>query len=220
MHSPPVMPSLLAGLLLCAACGFAVAPAAADEIVRVPMAAPAFDRNGDGFADVIVDGRTAHHDADFDGRFDYSLTLAFKEYESEGHSRYIAGGFERDLFADLTRAGLDKLCASERVAADWTAVHFRDYLYYHDGYGRLSLFDGSPANDGRLAAKNPRWSYEYVVEFNPDGSVRSVRHGDRTVELATFDYTANTSAGTRLILPPIGDPEDLIRIRAELSRLF
>lgn len=214
------MRTCLVALLLCAAAGLALAPATADEVVRVPAASPAFDRNGDGFADVLVDGRTVHHDADFDGRFDYSLTLAFKEYETEGHARYVAGGFDREVFTELTRAGLDRLCASERIAADWTAVHFRDFLYYRDGYGRLSLFDGSPGNDGRLAGKSPRWSYEYVVEFNPDGTVLSVRRGERTVELARFDFAANISAGTRLTLPPIAGPDDLAFIRAELGRLF
>ena len=128
------------------------APAAgADEPVRIAAADPVLDRNGDGFQDVIPAGRAVHHDIDFDGRFDYTLSLAFKEYSPEGHRQYLASGFAPDVFAELTRKGLANLCASERVAANWTAQHFREFLYYHDGYGRLQIFDGSPENDGRLA---------------------------------------------------------------------
>ena len=111
-------------------------------------------------------------------------------------------------------------CASERVAANWTAEHFGEFGYYHDGYGRLQIFDGSPENDGRLAGKTPRPSYAYSVAFNPDGTVASVQRGDRTVALATFDYETNTSAGARLTLPRISRPEDLTGIRSGLDRLF
>ena len=163
--------------------------------MRIPIADPVLDRNGDGFQDVLPAGRAVHHDVDFDGRFDYTLSFAFKEYTPEGHRQYLASGCAPDIFADLTRKGLDNLCASERVAANWTAEHFREFLYYHDGYGRLQIFDGSPENDGRLAGKTPRPRYAYSVVFNPDGSVASVQRGDRTVALATFDYEANTSVG-------------------------
>jgi hypothetical protein len=106
------------------------------------------------------------------------------------------------------------------VAANWTAEHFRDFPYYHDGYGRLQVFDNSPENDGRLAGKTPRPRYEYAVTFNPDGSVASVQRGDRTVTLAAFDYEANTAAGTRLNLSKIGRPEDLAGIKSVLDKLF
>ena len=192
----------------------------AAEIVRVRADDPVFDRNGDGFQDVIVVGRAVHHDLDFDGVFDYSLSFAFKEYTPEGHRRYLASGFAPDVFAELTRAGLDNLCASERVAANWTAEHFREFLYYHDGYGQLRIFDGSPENDGRLAGAAPSPRYEYTVAFNPDGSVASVQRGDRTIALAAFDYEKNVSSGTRLFLPGIARPADLEGIRAELGRLF
>jgi hypothetical protein len=212
-------------LILCAALAAAAlvpsAPGArADEPVRVRTDDAVFDRNGDGFQDVIVAGRAVHHDLDFDGRFDFTLAFAFKEYTPEGHRQYLGSGFAPGVFAELTRKGLDNLCASERVAANWTAEHFREFLYYHDGYGRLQIFDGSPENDGRLAGATPRPRYEYTVAFNPDGSVASVQRGDRTVALATFDYEKNVSTGTRLILPRIGRPEDLAGIRAELGRLF
>lgn len=187
---------------------------------RVRTADPVLDRNGDGFQDVIPLGRAVHHDVDFDGRFDYTLTLAFKEYTPEGHREYLASGFAPAVFADLTRKGLDNLCASERVAANWTAEHFRSFLYYHDGYGRLQIFDESPENDGRLAGAAPRPRYGYAVAFNPDGTVASVQRGDRTIALAAFDYGNNSSAGTRLTLPKIGSPGDLAGLRAELDRLF
>lgn len=192
----------------------------ADGPVRVPIDDAVLDRNRDGFQDVIVAGRVVHHDVDFDGRFDYSLSLAFKEYTPEGHRQYLASGLAPDVFAGLTRKGLDNLCASERVAANWTAEHFREFLYYHDGYGRLQIFDGSPENDGRLVGDSQRPRCEYSVTFNPDGTVGSVQRGDRTIVLAAFDYERNTSSGTRLLLPRIGRPEDLARIRAELGRLF
>lgn len=211
-----VPPAVLA---LCAAALILPPAAAGEEPVRLPSSASAPDRNGDGFADVIVEGRTAHFDVDFDGRFDYSLTFAFKEYETEGHARYLASGFAPEVFAELTRAGLDRLCASERVAADWTAVHFGEFLYYRDGYGRLSLLDGSPGNDGRLGMPKGSPSHDFVVAFNPDGTVASVRRGARSVELGTFDYETNSSAGRGLTLPRIETPADLAAIRAELERL-
>lgn len=192
----------------------------AAETVKIVVADPVLDRNGDGYQDVISAGRAVHHDIDFDGIYDYTLTFAFKEYTPEGHRQYLASGLASDVFAELTRAGLDKLCASERVEANWTAEHFREFPYYHHGYGRLQIFDGSPENDGRLAGKAARPRYAYTVSFNPDGSVASVRHGDRTVTLAAFDYEANASSGTRLTLPQIERPEDLARIRAELDKLF
>ena len=192
----------------------------AAEIVRVRADDPVFDRNGDGFQDVIVVGRAVHHDLDFDGVFDYSLSFAFKEYTPEGHRRYLASGFAPDVFAELTRAGLDNLCASERVAANWTAEHFREFGFYHDGYGRLQIFDGSAVNDGRLAGKSPLPGVEYTTNFNPDGSVATVQRGDRTVALAQFDYEKNISTGTRLMLPRIVGPADLAGIRVQLGRLF
>ena len=191
-----------------------------DEPLRIPVTDPVLDRNGDGYQDVIPAGRAVHHDIDFDGRFDYTLAFAFKEYTAEGHRRFLSSGLAPDVFAELTRAGLDNLCASERVAANWTAEHFRDFLYYHHGYGRLQIFDGSPENDGRLAGKSARPRYTYSVAFNPDGSVASVQRGDQTVTLATFDYETNTASGTRLTLPQVDRPEDLARIRTVLEKLF
>jgi hypothetical protein len=212
-------------LVLCAAlAAAALVPAApgahADELVRIRTDDAVLDRNGDGLQDVLVAGRAVHHDIDFDGRFDFTLTFAFKEYTGEGHRQYLGSGLAPEVYADLTRKGLDNLCASERVAANWTAEHFREFRYYHDGYGRLQIFDGSPENDGRLAGATPRPRYEYTVAFNPDGSVATVQRGDRTIQLATFDYEKNVAAGTRLALPRIGRPEDLAGIRAELGRLF
>lgn len=198
----------------------AAGAAGAAEPVRVPVADAALDRNGDGFQDVIVDGRRVHRDLDFDGRYDISLALAFKEYSTEGHQRYLASGLARDVFVELTREGLDKLCASERVAADWTAQHFREFLYYGDGYGRLVLLADAPENDGRLAAAQPQPKFSHVVEFNPDGSVESVRRGERTVALATFDFGRNVSTGTILRLPPLATIDDLRAVRAALDALF
>ena len=194
--------------------------AGAEEPVRIAASDPVLDRNGDGFQDVIPAGRAVHHDIDFDGTFDYTLSLAFKEYSPEGHRQYLASGFAPEVFAELTRKGLDNLCASERVAADWTAQHFREFLYYHDGYGRLQIFDGSTENDGRLAGKSPRPRYTHTVVFNPDGSVATVQRGESTLALATFDYGTNTSSGRRLSLPRISRPEDLAGIRSELDKLF
>lgn len=194
--------------------------AGADEPVRIAIVDPVLDRNGDGFQDIIPAGRAVHHDIDFDGRFDYTLFFAFKEYTPDGHRHYLASGLAPAVFAELTRKGLGELCASERVAANWTAEHFQEFLYYHDGYGRLQIFDGSPENDGRLAGKAPRPRYAYAVAFNPDGSVAAVQRGERTVALATFDYETNTSSGARLFLPKISRHEDLTAIRAELEKLF
>jgi hypothetical protein len=194
--------------------------AAAEEPVRVRVADAALDRNGDGFQDVIVSGRTVRRDLDFDGRYDLSLSLAFKEYTTEGHQRYLASGLARDVFVELTREGLDRLCASERVAADWTAAHFREFLYYGEGYGRLVLLADAPENDGRLASARPQPKFSHVVEFNPDGTVETVRRGDRAVALATFDYGRNVSAGTILRLPPIATIDDVRAVRATIDALF
>jgi hypothetical protein len=194
--------------------------AVAGEPVRIPVADAVLDRNGDGFQDVIVSGRTVQRDLDFDGRFDISLSLAFKEYTTEGHQRYLASGLARDVFVELTREGLDRLCASERVAADWTAAHFREFLYYGEGYGRLVLLADAPENDGRLASARPQPKFSHVVEFNPDGTVETVRRGDRAVALATFDYGRNVSAGTILRLPPIATIDDVRAVRATLDALF
>lgn len=205
---------------LAAALSVLPAPAArAEEPLRIATADPVLDRNGDGFQDVLPVGRAVHHDIDFDGRFDYTLSFAFKEYTPEGHREYLASGFSPATFAALTRKGLDNLCASERVAANWTAEHFQEFSFYHDGYGRLQIFDGSPGNDGRLAGKTPRPGYAYTVVFNPDGSVASIQRGGRTVSLATFDYEANASAGTRLTLPKIGRAEDLQAVISRLAAL-
>jgi hypothetical protein len=116
--------------------------------------------------------------------------------------------------------GLDNLCASERVAANWTAAHFGEFLYYQDGCGRLQIFDGSPQNDGRLAGKSPRPRCEYTLAFNPDGTVATFQRGERTIALATFDSDRNVSSGTRLVLPRTIKPADPAGIRLELSRLF
>jgi len=210
----------LAAALLAALLALTPPAVRAEGLVRIAIADPVLDRNGDGFQDVLAVGRAVHHDIDFDGRFDYTLTFAFKEYTPEGHRQYLASGFAPEVFAELTRKGLDNLCASERVAANWTAEHFRDFPYYHDGYGRLQVFDNSLENDGRLAGKTPRPRYEYAVAFNPDGSVASVQRGDRTVTLAAFDYAANTAAGTRLTLSKISRPEDLVGIKSVLDKLF
>jgi len=210
----------LAAALLAALLALTPPAVQADGPVRIAIVDPVLDRNGDGFQDVLPVGRAVHHDIDFDGKFDYTLSLAFKEYSPEGHRQYLASGLAPEVFAELTRKGLDNLCASERVAADWTAQHFREFLYYHDGYGTLRILDGSPENDGRLAGPAPRPRHEYAVVFNPDGTVASVQRGDRTIALASFDYEKNVSAGTRLLLPKIERPEDLAGIRAELGRLF
>jgi len=197
------------------------APAArADEPLRITISDSVLDHNGDGFQDVLPVGRAVHHDIDFDGRFDYTLSFAFKEYTPEGHRAYLASGFAPATFAELTRKGLDNLCASERVAANWTAEHFQEFHFYHDGYGRLQIFDRSPENDGRLAGKTPRPRYSHTVTFNPDGSVASVQRGERTVTLATFDYEANVAAGARLTLPKIDHSRDLAEIISTLDTLF
>jgi len=192
----------------------------AEGPVRVATADRVLDRNGDGFQDVIPAGRAVHYDVDFDGLFDYTLTFAFKEYTPEGHREYLASGRSPAVFAVLTKKGLDNLCASERVAANWTAEHFREFLYYHDGYGRLQIFDGAAENDGRLAGGKPRPRYAYSVAFNPDGTVASIQRGDRTIELATFDYEGNTSKGSRITLPLINGPDELVRIRSALDGFF
>ncbi len=194
--------------------------AAAEAPLRIKVADPVLDRDGDGYQDVIVADRSVHFDLDADGRFDYSLALAFKKFVTQGHHRYLESGLSADVFAQLTRQGLDALCASERVDANWTAEHFREFLYYHDGYGRLQIFDASPENDGRLAGKTPQPRYEYTVVFNPDGTVATVQRGDRTIALASFDYEKNVSLGTRLLLPRIAGPANLAQIRAELGQLF
>ena len=189
----------------------------AEEPVRVAVTDAVLDRNGDSFQDVIVRDRVVYYDVDFDGHFDYSLSMAFKEYSSEGHRRYLESGFSPAVFAELTLAGLDALCANEQIASQWTKRNFASFGYYRDGYGRLSLFDASAENDGRLASPKSRARFEVVATFNPDGTVHTVERGGRTATLAEFDYQTNTSSGTKVFLPKIAGKEDLAVVRAALD---
>lgn len=203
--------AIVAGALLCAAA------AHAEEPVRAAVTDAVLDRNGDGFQDVIVKDRILHYDVDFDGHFDFSLSMAFKQYSSEGHRRYLESGFAPAVFAELTLAGLDELCASEQIAHQWTKRNFASFGYYRDGYGRLSLFDTSAENDGRLASPKSRPRYDVVATFNPDGTVHTVERGGRTATLAEFDYQTNTSSGSKVFLPKIAGKEDLAAVRAALE---
>jgi hypothetical protein len=194
--------------------------AGAVEYRKNPVEDPVLDRNGDGFQDVIVNKRKVHYDIDFDGHFDYTLTLKFNEYTTKGHQRYLAGECDKEVFAELTLEGLDELCQDERQKAQWTADNFSTYYYYHDGYGFLSIFTDSPANDGRLADRKHKGEYDYRVTFNPDGSVRTARRGEERVAGTEFDHETNTNPGKKVMLPKIETVEDLQRIRSEIDHLF
>lgn len=200
--------------------GGAAAQEAATEIVRNTVDDPVLDRNGDGFQDVIVRKRKVHYDIDFDGRFDYTLTLKFEEYTTEGHRKYIGSSCSSEVFAELMEEGLDRLCQEERMKARWLEDNFSTFSFYHDGYGLLSIFTDSGENDGRLADRKQKGEYAYIVSFNPDGTVKTVRRGPDRVKLAVFDFDANTSSGKKVRLPKIESIEDLSRIRAELDHLF
>jgi hypothetical protein len=212
----------VAAAALCAALAAMTAPPAAGavEYRQNPVEDPVLDRNGDGFQDVIVNKRKVHYDIDFDGRFDYTLTMKFSEYTTKGHQQYLASECDKEVFAELTLTGLDELCQDERQKAQWTADNFSAYYYYHDGYGFLSVFSDSPANDGRLAGKKHKGEYAYWVTFNPDGSVRTARRGDERVTVTEFDYETNTNPGKKVMLPKIETVEDLQRIRSEIDHLF
>lgn len=217
----PMRAVLAAAALVAAGLPVPAGPAtAAGEVVRVPVEDPLVDRNGDGFQDVIIEHRAVHRDLDFDGLFDYTVSLAFKEYTAEGHRRYLASGRDPAVFAELTLAGIEKLCATEQLAAQWTRENFARFGYYRDGYGRLAIFDASPGNDGRLAGKAARFGYALVATFNPDGTVRTVEGGGRVVSLAAFDYATNTSSGTMVRLPGIEGARDLAAVRETLEGLL
>ena len=147
----------LALLLLAAA---VPAPAAAGEPERLATDKAHLDRNGDGYQDVIVSSRKVHYDADFDGLFDYTLIFSFAEYTSSGHEKYLASNCSGEVFEEITMEGLDELCASDREEQRWFESNFKDFPYYHDGYGFLYLFADSPDNDGRLAAPKAKGTYD------------------------------------------------------------
>jgi hypothetical protein len=210
----------IAAAALCAALAAIAAPPAAAEYRKNPVEDPVLDRNGDGFQDVIVDKLKVHYDIDFDGRFDYTLTMKFNEYSTKGHRKYLASECDKEVFAELTLEGLDELCQDERQKAQWTADNFSAYYYYHDGYGFLSIFTDSPANDGQLADKKHKGDYAYWITFNPDGSVKTARRGDERVTVTEFDYETNTNPGKKVMLPKIETVEDLQRIRSEIDHLF
>jgi hypothetical protein len=178
------------------------------------------DRNGDGFQDVIVYKRKVHYDIDFDGRFDYTLTLKFEEHSTDGHKDYIASGCDGDVFAGLMAEGLDRLCQEERTKARWMEENFQQYRFYHDGYGLLSIFSDSPVNDGRLGNRKYKGEYAYYVTFNPDGSVKTARRGDEKITVSEFDYETNANPGHKVMLPRIESMEDLDKVRSELDHLF
>jgi hypothetical protein len=212
--------SFAAVLFLLLVSAFALPEAGAAEYQKNTVEDPVLDRNGDGIQDVIVLKRKVHYDIDFDGRFDYTLTLKFQEYDTDGHTRYIASGCDKEIFSELTETGLDELCQDERSKAQWTADNYAAYLFYPDGYGFLSLFSDSDGNDGRLTERKHKGEYDYWVTFNPDGSVRTVRRGDERVTVAVFDYETNTNPGTKVMLPKIESVEDLEKIRSEIDHLF
>lgn len=195
-------------------------PGVAAEYERIPTDNAVLDRNGDGFQDVVLDDRKVHYDIDFDGRFDYTLVLSFAEYTSAGHEKYIASNCSGDVFAELTMEGLDELCAQDREEQRWFESNFETFPYYHDGYGFLYIFSDSPENDGRIAAPRGKGKYDYYVSFNPDGTVKSVRHGKERVQVASFDYDAKSSSGEVVRFPKIEKPEDLEKIRGEIERLL
>ena len=199
---------------------FVLPEAEASEYQKNAVEDPVLDRNGDGFQDMIVLKRKVHYDIDFDGRFDYTLTLKFQEYDTSGHTRYIASDCDKEIFSELTASGLDELCQDERTKAQWTADNYATYYFYHDGYGFLSLFSDSPANDGRLTEKKYKGEYAYWVTFNPDGSVRTARRGDERVTVAEFDYETNTNPGKKVMLPKIESVEDLKKVRSGIDHLF
>jgi len=58
--------------------------------------------------------------------------------------------------------------------ANWTAEHFRGFLYTTTANGRLQIFDGSPENDVASPGRPRAPRYAYSVAFNPDGSVATV----------------------------------------------
>ena len=196
------------------------APEAVTEIVRNTVDDPVLDRNGDGFQDTIVEKRKVHYDVDFDGRFDYTLTLKFEEHTTEGHRKYLGSSCSKDVFAELMEEGLDRLCQDERREARWLEDNFSTFYFYRDGYGLLSILTDDPWNDGRLADRKHKGKYAYIVSFNPDGTVKTVRRGSDKVKLAAFDFETSTASGRKVLLPRIESIEDLDRMRAEIDHLF
>jgi len=193
---------------------------AAGETTRNSVDDPVLDRNGDGTQDVIVYKRKAHYDVDFDGLFDYTLTLRFEEHTTDGHRKYIGSGCSGEVFAELMSEGLDRLCQEERENASWLEDNFSSFHFYHDGYGLLSIFTDDQLNDGRLADRKHKGAYGYIVAFNPDGSVKTVRRGSDRVKLATFDYESSSSSGEKMFLRKIESAGDLQRVKEELDGLF
>ena len=181
---------------------------------------PVLDRNGDGREDTIFYKRKAHYDVDFDGIFDFTLSLEFKAHATKGHTKYVLSGYDRGVFAEIMADGLDSLCQEERDNARWTEDNFQTFLYYHDGYGLLSLFSQSDVNDRRLTNRKHRGEYDYIVAFNPDGSIKTARRGEKKVALAVFDYKTNSATGKKVFLPKIESAGDVEAIRKTLDELI
>jgi hypothetical protein len=208
----------LVSALLCTA--LPSTASAEGEIEKVATEDPVLDRNGDGFQDVIVNRKRVHYDVDFDGQFDYTLSLYLSEYKTDAHKRYIASGCDPKVFDEITVECLDELCATSREEARWYENNFSTFTYYDGWYTRLYVFADSPMNDGRLTSKKHKGEYEYWVTFNPDGTIKTVKKGDAKVSLAEFDAETKTSSGKKMTLPAIKTKEDMDRVRAEIASLF
>ncbi len=191
------------------------------EYEKNPTDDPFLDRNGDGFQDVLLAKNRVHYDLDFDGKFDYTTSLKFTEYTSEGHREYIESGFDKAVYHNLTMAGLESLCANDREAAGWIEENFDKYYFYHDGYSFLAIFSDSEVNDIRIKSPKEKGEYDYRVIFNPDGSIRSIRKGTESVILSEYDYETGEHKGEKVYLPTkIETIDDLEAIKAQLDTYF
>ena len=190
------------------------------ELEKISTDDKVLDRNGDGTQDVIVNRKKVHYDVDFDGKFDYYMTLNLSEYKTGWHKDYIASGRDPKVFDQITMDCLDELCASSREEARWYENNFRDFTYYSGWYNRLYLYTDNPANDGRLTQKKHKGKYDFVVGFNPDGTISYVKNGDKKVSMAKFDEASKISSGEKMTLPKIESKEDLEKVRTQLAALL
>jgi len=190
------------------------------ELEKISTDDKTLDRNGDGIQDVIVNRKKVHYDVDFDGKFDFYMTLNLSEYQTSWHKEYIASGCDPKVFDKITMECLDELCASSREEARWYENNFRDFTYHAGWYNRLYLYTDNPVNDGKLAQKKHKGEYDIVVLFNPDGTINYVKSGDKKVSMAKFDEESKISSGEKMTLPKIESKEDLDKVRTQLAALL
>jgi hypothetical protein len=182
---------------------------------------PFLDKNSDGFQDTIITKYTARYDIDYDGKFDYVLYQKFRDFNTGAQREYIESGFDEGVYEKISLEGIENLCQEGEKENAWFIVNYANYSFWHDGYSFLGILTDGEENDIKIRSTKNMPVYEYRVEFNPDGSLASIKKGEEEVTLATWDEETNTRDGEAINLPTaIETIEDLEGIVSELDELL